>query len=77
MVSDLVTEGYIPEEIRKNFHAWSDCISGAMEMDEYLDTIKEVGFKDVEVIESRFFTEPYMDERLVGKIVSIQVRVFK
>jgi arsenite methyltransferase len=77
VVSDLVSEGYIPEKIRKNFHAWSDCISGAMEMDEYLDTIKKVGFKDVEVIESRFFTEPHMDERLVGKIVSIQVRAFK
>jgi len=58
VVSDLVTEGYIPEEIRKNFHAWSDCISGAMEMDEYLDTIKEVGFKDVKLLSQDSLQNP-------------------
>jgi len=77
LVSDLVTEGYIPEDIRKNFQAWSDCIAGAMERDKYLDTIKEAGFNDVEAVEAHFFTEPNMDERLVGKIVSIQIRALK
>ena len=36
-----------------------------------------MGFKDVEVVEQHFFKEPRMDERLVGKIVSIQVRAVK
>ncbi len=77
LVSDLVTEGYIPEEIRENFQLWSDCIAGAMEREEYLDIIKEEGFNNVEVVEAHFFTEPHMDERLVGKIVSIQIRALK
>ena len=77
LISDLVTEGFIPEDIRKSFHAWSNCIAGAMERQNYIDTIRRAGFKDVEVVEEHFFTEPRMDERLVGKIVSIQVRAVK
>jgi arsenite methyltransferase len=77
LVSDLVTEGFIPEGIRKSFQAWSECIAGAMEKEEYLDIIRNAGFNNVQVIEEHFFTEPNMDERLVGKIVSIQVRAIK
>lgn len=77
LVSDLVTEGEIPEEIRKSFQAWSDCVAGAMEKQDYLNTIKNAGFREVEVLEEHFFTEPNMDERLVTKIVSVQVRALK
>lgn len=77
LVSDLVTDGYIPETIKKSFKAWSECVGGAMEQKEYLDTIKQAGFKDVDVVESHFFTEPSMDERLVGKVISIQVKAIK
>ncbi len=77
LVSDLVTEGEIPEEIRRSFQAWSDCIAGAMEKQDYLDTIKESGFGEVEIIEQQYYTEPGMDERLVSKITSIQVKATK
>ncbi|MDO8869412.1 MAG: arsenite methyltransferase [Methanobacteriaceae archaeon] len=77
LVSDLVTEGHIPHEIRKNFQAWSECIGGAMEKQDYLSTIKKAGFKEVEIIEQHFFTETNMDERLIGKITSIQLKAMK
>jgi arsenite methyltransferase len=77
LVSDLVTEGEIPEDIKRNFQAWSDCIAGAMEKQTYLDTIKEAGFRDVKIVEQHYFTEPNMDERLIGRITSIQVKASK
>jgi arsenite methyltransferase len=77
LVSDLVSEGYIPLDMRKNFQAWSECIAGAIDKDRYLDIIKEAGFRDVEIVKSHYFTEPNMDEKLVGKILSIHVRAFK
>ena len=77
LVSDIVTEGKIPEDIKRNFQAWSNCIAGAMEKQAYLDTIKEVGFKDIQIVEQHYFTEPNMDERLVGKITSIQIKALK
>jgi len=77
LVSDIVTEGEIPLEIRKNFQAWAGCIAGAMDKNDYLDTIINAGFKDVKVVSEQIFTEPNMDKRLIGKIVSIQIRAFK
>jgi ubiquinone/menaquinone biosynthesis C-methylase UbiE len=77
LVSDIVTEGQIPDEIRKSFQAWSECIAGAMEKQEYLETIRKAGFKKVEIIEEHIFTEPDLDERLVGKITSVQVKALK
>ena len=77
LVSDLVTEGFIPEEIRRNFQAWSECVGGAMEKQDYLNTIKNAGFKEVEILEQHFFTENDMDERLIGKITSIQLKAIK
>lgn len=77
LVSDIVTEGEIPEDIKRSFQAWSECTAGAMEKQAYLDTIKEAGFRNIEIVEQHHFTEPGMDERLVGKITSIQVKAGK
>ncbi|MCC7559253.1 MAG: arsenite methyltransferase [Methanobacterium sp.] len=77
LISDIVTEGELPDETRKSFQAWSECTAGAMEKEEYLETIRKAGFKDVEIIEEHFFTEKDLDERLVGKITSVQVRALK
>ena len=77
LISDIVTEGELPDVVRKSFQAWSECTAGAMEKQDYLETIKKAGFKDVEIIEQHFFTEPNLDERLVGKITSVQVRALK
>lgn len=48
-----------------------------MEKQDYLETIKNAGFREVEVLDEHFFTEPNMDERLVTKIISVQVRALK
>ncbi|MDO5835975.1 MAG: arsenite methyltransferase, partial [Methanobacterium sp.] len=77
LISDLVTEGKLPDEIRKSFQAWSECTAGAIEKEEYLETIRKAGFKDVKIIEGHFFTEKDLDERLLGKIISVQVRALK
>ncbi|WP_081882613.1 arsenite methyltransferase [Methanobacterium sp. SMA-27] len=77
LVSDIVTDGEIPTEIRKNFQAWAGCIAGALEKQEYIDTIKKAGFKDVEIVSEHIFTEPNMDERLIGKIISVQIKAYR
>lgn len=77
LVSDLVIENSIPEDIKSSFDAWSDCIAGAMEKQAYLNTIKKAGFKDVQIVEQHYFTEPNMDERLIGKITSVQIKALK
>ena len=77
VISDLVTEGELPEDIRRSFEAWAGCIAGAMEKQEYLNTIKKAGFKSIIVVAQHPFFKSGMDDRLVGKITSIQLKAYK
>jgi len=76
MVSDLVTEGELPEEVRNSFDAWAGCIAGALEKGDYLDKIAGAGFKNVKVVSQKPYTIEVSPE-LRGKIVSIQVEAYK
>jgi ubiquinone/menaquinone biosynthesis C-methylase UbiE len=49
MVSDMVLLKDLPEAIKRGAHPAS-CVRGAMLKDEYLETIRQVGFHDVEII---------------------------
>jgi len=77
MVSDIVTEGQLPDDIKKSFDAWSGCIAGALEKKEYLDTIKKAGFSKVEIVSQTRYTQKETDKRLTGKITSIKVKAYK
>lgn len=77
LISDLVTEGELPEEIRRSFDAWAGCIAGAMEKGAYKETIRKAGFRDVKIVSQNTFHEPGLDDSLVGKITSIKVRACK
>jgi ubiquinone/menaquinone biosynthesis C-methylase UbiE len=76
MISDLVTEGELPEEIRKSFDAWTCCIAGALEKNQYLNTIRSAGFQNVNIISETPYTIDVSQE-LKGKIVSVQVEGYK
>ena len=77
MISGLVTEGELPENVNKSFVSWARCIVRALEKSEYLDTIKKVGFKDVGIVSQNTFYELGLGERLVGKITRVKVRACK
>lgn len=72
MISDLVTEGEMPEEIRKSFDAWACCVAGALEKNQYLNTIRGAGFQNVNIISETTYTIDVSQE-LKGKITSVQV----
>ena len=48
-VSDVVLKGSLPEKLRKDAEMYAGCVSGAIEMNEYLDIIAQQGFKDVTI----------------------------
>jgi len=76
MISDLVTEGELPEEVRKSFEAWAGCIAGALEKSKYLRTIAKAGFRDVMIVsESTYDID--VSEKIRGKITSVQVEGYK
>lgn len=78
LVSDLVTEGEVPEEVRRSLdEAWTAWITVALARRQYLDAIERAGFTGLQIVSDRPFAYPDMDERLIGRISSIQVRAFK
>jgi arsenite methyltransferase len=77
LISDLVTAGALPEEVRQSAIAWADCLAGAMEKGAYLETISRAGFDAVAVVSQKSYEAPDLDERLQGKILRLQVRGFK
>ena len=51
MVSDIVTVGELPGELR-HIEAWTGCIGGAIPLDDYIGKLRQAGFADVAVVDS-------------------------
>lgn len=73
VVSDLVVQGELPEEIRQDKRAWAGCIAGALKKDEYLDKIKRAGFKNLSIL-----SEDAFDADIPGvEIISLKLKAYK
>lgn len=48
-VSDIVLLKDLPEDIRKDLSAWSECVSGAISEEKYIGAMKRAGFEKVNV----------------------------
>ena len=54
-VSDVVTRGAIPNEIRQKVLLWVGCIAGALEETQYQSKLKAAGFEQIEVEPTRIY----------------------
>jgi ubiquinone/menaquinone biosynthesis C-methylase UbiE len=54
-VSDVVTRGQMPTDIRQNVLAWVGCVAGAMEENEYRSKLKSAGFEEIELEPTRVY----------------------
>ena len=48
-VSDIVTHGELPAEVRGSLEQWAGCVAGALDENEYLQKIRAAGFVDLTV----------------------------
>ena len=55
IVSDIVTEGHLPDRLRANLSAWADCLAGAIDQELYIQKMREAGFSDIVVEFIHFF----------------------
>ncbi len=62
-ISDIVTRGELPQDIKNSLSAWTGCIAGALEESEYLNLLEDAGFVDVR-LESITFDEDYSQDAL-------------
>ncbi|MFP5267893.1 MAG: arsenite S-adenosylmethyltransferase, partial [Acidobacteriota bacterium] len=54
-VSDVVTRGSVPDEVRQSMLLWVGCIAGALEENEYVDKLVKAGFTNVSVEPTRVY----------------------
>jgi len=54
-VSDVVTRGEVPEEIRKNILLWAGCVAGALEENEYRAKLAAAGFEAIGIEPTRVY----------------------
>ncbi len=76
-VSDIVSEGVLPSDIKNDSNAWACCIGGALEQQEYLKKIKEAGFEDVQVLSSKEFYIEGEGGQTLAKLLSITLKAYK
>jgi arsenite methyltransferase len=73
-VSDIVSMGQIPADIRKNMLEWAGCVAGALDREEYLGIVRDAGFREIAVVVDK----PYnLDQRVPFGLHSITVNATK
>jgi len=73
MVSDIVLTRELPEDVRDSLAAYAGCVAGASMKADYLATIANAGFRNVEVVSEQTFGSGELE----GAILSVGVRAFK
>ncbi len=81
-ISDIVTHGELPAEIRESLELWAGCVAGALDEDEYLQKICAAGFVDLKVggVEPQACGEATCCEGATsakGSIASLTVKAYK
>lgn len=89
-VSDVVTRGAMPHDVRRNMELWVGCVAGALDESEFYTLLGEAGFIDTDIEPTRiyrpedaqqFLTESGLDtsnlEAMEGKIMAAFVRATK
>jgi SAM-dependent methyltransferase len=54
-VSDVVTRGDVPDEVRKDMLLWVGCIAGALRDSDYAEKLTRAGFETVEIEPTRVY----------------------
>ena len=60
-VSDIVTDGPLPDAIKQDLSAWAGCVAGAWDARDYVAAIEAAGFVDVKL------TPVYMDKATIAE----------
>jgi SAM-dependent methyltransferase len=70
-VSDVVTRGEIPPEIRQNVLLWVGCVAGALEENEYRAKLVSAGFETIEIEPTRIYRIEDAREFLSGQNIDV------
>jgi Methylase involved in ubiquinone/menaquinone biosynthesis len=70
-VSDIVIRGNLPTELKKSAEMYAGCVAGAIQQEDYISLLKEVGFVNIEIKKIKTIDLP--DEILAQYLSSDQI----
>ena len=76
VISDIVSAGAIPMEMRDDMELFSSCVSGASQVDEYFAIIRNAGFTKIEELDRKSYGNLDQDRKRI-EMFSITVRGYK
>ena len=71
-VSDVVTRGEIPAEIRKNILLWVGCVAGALDENEYREKLTTAGFTNIGIEPTRIYRSADALSFLIDKGIDVE-----
>jgi SAM-dependent methyltransferase len=70
-VSDVVTRGEMPPQIRQSVLLWVGCVAGALEENEYRSKLASAGFEKIEIEPTRIYRIEDAREFLSGQNIDV------
>ena len=64
-LSDIVTDGPLPQQVKDSLSAWAGCVAGALDVKEYIADLEAAGFSKIEL------TPVYFDQETVDEYVKV------
>lgn len=74
-ISDVVLLGELPDALREEAVLYAGCVSGAIQKDEYLKIISDIGFKDIQVRKEKQVILP--DDILLNYLTREQLKNYR
>jgi arsenite methyltransferase len=71
-VSDVVTRGEVPEQLRRDMLLWVGCIAGALEDNDYRTRLAAAGFDAIGIEPTRVYRVEDAREFLSGKGIDVE-----
>jgi arsenite methyltransferase len=65
-VSDVIVREGLPAPVRENMALWTGCVAGALEEQEFLDLLTEVGFEQPSIEPTRVYSRDDAESLLQG-----------
>lgn len=73
-IADIVQLKDVSDKIRENIQMWVGCIAGALDIKEYEEILKKVGFKNIEITPVNIYTKDVIQgiaqEKNLGDVYS-------
>ena len=73
-ISDMVTLGPMPRELKEDSHQWARCASGSEEAEEYLTRLESAGFVKIEI---KHDGSPQSQENNMPDLIAVKIVAYK